>query len=467
MTHQPTNSTKTPTLLSIAWPIFVEQSLRILIGTVDTFMVAHVSDGAVAALGVSHRLIMLAIICFNFIGIGTSVVITHHLGAGDQKGAEKIASTALGVNLWMGLLASVVIFAFNEQLLRAMQLPPELMAYALPFMALMGGTLFLESINISIGAILRAHGNTRDVMFVTVGQNIINVIGVSLVLFGWFGLPKLGVEGVAAASVFSRLVATTALLILLNRRLGLRMHWRTPFDLPLERIRRILHIGLPAAGEHMSYWLAFLLITSFIGRMGAESLSIMAYAQTVQSLVILFSLSLGLGTEIVVGRLIGAGDFEGAYRQLLSSLKLCLMLTAGGMVIIALIAPRLIDLFSHDPEIVAGGALLLRIAFILEIGRVFNIVVINSLRATGDARFPVQIGAVCMWLLWVPNSWFLGLHVGWGLVGIWIAMCCDEWLRGIIMYRRWVTRKWLPFAERSRAAVMAHKNTNVPLVHET
>lgn len=465
MSHQPTtNATKTPTLLSIAWPIFVEQSLRILIGTVDTFMVAHISDGAVAALGVSHRLIMLALICFNFIGIGTSVVITHHLGAGDRKGAERIASTALGVNLWMGLLASAVIFGFNEPLLRLMQLPEELMSYALPFMALMGGTLFLEAINTAVGSILRAHGNTRDVMFVTVGQNIINVVGVSLVLFGWFGLPRMGVEGVACASVFSRLVATTALLILLSRRLGIRLHRNTPFDLPLERIRRILHIGLPAAGEHMSYWLALLLVTGFIGHMGAASLSIMTYAQTVQSLVILFSLSLGLGTEIVVGRLIGAGNFEGAYRQLLGSLKLCLMLTAGGMVIIAIIAPHLIGLFSHDPAIVAGGALLLRIAFILEIGRVFNIVVINSLRATGDARFPVQIGAVCMWLLWVPNAWLLGIHFGWGLVGIWVAMTCDEWLRGVIMYRRWVKRKWLPFAERSRAAVM---RDHVPTVHET
>jgi putative MATE family efflux protein len=455
---------KTPTLLAIAWPIFVEQSLRILIGMVDTFMVSHVSDGAVAALSVSNRLIVLALICFNFIGIGTSVVITHHLGAGDRKGAEGIASAALGVNLWMGLVASAVIFVFNAHLLRLMQLPEELMIYALPFMALMGGTLFLEAINTAVGSILRAHGNTRDVMFVTVGQNIINVVGVSLVLFGWFGLPKFGVAGVACASVFSRLVATAALLLLLRRRLGLRMHWRTPFDLPLDRLRRILHIGLPAAGEHMSYWLSFLIITSFIARMGTESLSIMAYSQTVQAFVIQFSLALGLGTEIVVGRLIGAGDFESAYRQLLSSLKLCLCLTAGGMVVIALAAPHLIALFTHDPNVIAGGTLLLRIAVILEIGRVFNIVVINSLRATGDARFPVKIGIICMWLLWVPNSWFLGLHLGWGLVGIWIAMTCDEWLRGLIMYYRWVKRRWLPAAERSRAEVMRN---HVPVVVET
>jgi Na+-driven multidrug efflux pump len=96
-----------------------------------------------------------------------------------------------------------------------------------------------------------------------------------------------------------------------------------------------------------------------------------------------------------------------------------------------------------------------------------NIVVINSLRATGDVRFPLQVGALCMWLLWVPGSWFLGLHLGWGLVGIWLAMTADEWLRGLIMYHRWVKKKWLPFAERSRAAVLAHTDTNVPIVTET
>jgi putative MATE family efflux protein len=455
---------KTPTLLGIAWPIFVEQSLRILIGTVDTFMVAHVSDGAVAALGISHRLIMFCLICFNFIGIGTSVVITHYLGAGDRKGAERISSTALGVNIWSGLIVSVAMYAGSATMLRLMKLPEELMVYALPFLSLMGGSIFLEAINIAVGAILRAHGNTRDVMFVTVGQNVINIIGNSLVLFGFLGLPKLGVTGVACSSVFSRVVASAALLYLLNRRLGIRLHWRTPFDLAWDRIKRILHIGLPAAGEHMSYWVALLLITSFIASLGAESLSIMSYAQTIQALVILFSLSLGLGTEIVVGRLIGAGDFEGAYRQLLSSLKLCLVLCAVGTALIAGFAPQLLGLFTHDPAIIKGGALLLRISVVLEIGRVFNIVVINSLRATGDARFPVQIGAICMWAIWVPNSWFLGLHLGWGLVGIWIAMTCDEWLRGIIMYRRWVSRKWLPFAERSRAAVL---NDNVPIVSET
>ena len=452
------------TLLAIAWPIFVEQSLRILIGTVDTFMVSHVSDGAVAALGVSNRLIVVALICFNFIGVGTSVVITHHLGANDRKGAEGIATAAIGVNTWTGLIASVLVYLFAVPILRLMQLPESLMVYALPFLTMMGGSLFLEAINIAIGATLRAHSHTRDVMFVTVGQNLLNIAGNCLLLFGLFGLPKLGVEGVALSSVFSRVVANIALHCLLRYRLGLRLRTADFFRLPFDRIRRILHIGLPAAGENMSYWIALLFVTSFAARLGPVSLATMSYCQQIQGLVILFSLSLGLGAEIMVGRLIGAGEFEQAYFQLLRSLRTGLILCASGVTLLALAAPHLIGLFSHDPAVISGGTLLLRICVVLEVGRVFNIIVINSLRATGDVRFPLQTGAVCMWLIWVPNSWFLGLHLGWGLVGLWIAMTLDEWLRGILMYRRWKLRKWLPAAERSRAHVVQN---NVPLVAET
>jgi len=96
-------------LIALAWPIFIEQTLRMLIGTVDTFMVSHVSDGAVAAVGVSNQVIVFFLIAFNFIGIGTSVVITHHLGARDRPGADRIASSAIAVNTWLGVSFSAVV----------------------------------------------------------------------------------------------------------------------------------------------------------------------------------------------------------------------------------------------------------------------------------------------------------------------------------------------------------------------
>lgn len=450
----PASSKPKPTLLAIAWPIFIEQTLRILIGTVDTFMVSHVSDGAVAALGVANQFVVLALICFNFIGIGASVVVTHHVGADDRAGAEKIVKTAIAVNTWIGLATSLVAFTLAAPLLRLMQLPPDLMQYARPFLTLMGGTLFMEAMNTAIGASLRAHGYTRDAMVVTVIQNILNICASSMLLFGWFGLPKMGVLGVALASVFSRVVASIILWTLLDRRLHLMLRARDFVTLRLDRIKRILHIGLPAAGENMSYWVSLMVITSFAARLGDKTLATMTYTQNVQRLIILFSISLGLGTEIMIGRLVGAGEFEHAYHQVMKSVRTGLMIATGGTLIIALAAPQLIGVFSKDPAIIAAGALLLRISVIYEPGRVFNIVIINALRATGDARFPVQIAAFSEWFLSVPLCWFLGLKLGLGLTGIWIAMMSEEWLRGLIMFRRWRQRGWMKHAERSRAQVV-------------
>jgi putative MATE family efflux protein len=453
---------KAPTLLEIAWPIFIEQTLRILIGTVDTFMVSHVADGAVAALGVANQVVVLALICFNFIGIGASVVITHHVGAGDRAGAAKIVTTAIGVNTWVGVLASLVLYFAAVPLLRLMQLPPELMVYAQPFLVLMGGTVFLEAMNTAIGASLRAHGYTRDAMVVTVIQNILNITGNCILLFGLFGAPKLGVTGVALSSVFSRLVSSVILWVLLDRRLKLRLRVRDFFDLHLGRIRRILHIGLPAAGEHLTYFLQLIVVTTFVSRLGAESLAQMTYTQSVQRLVILFSISLGLGTEILIGRMVGAGMFEEAYHEVLKSVRTGLMLATASIVVVALAARPLLGLFTHDEVILAGGTLLLRLSIIYEPGRVFNIVIINALRATGDARFPVQIAICSEWLIGVPAAWFLGHTLNWGLPGIWIALMSEEWLRGLIMYRRWKQRRWLKHAQSSRDKVTADLLPVVP-----
>ena len=438
-------------LLALAWPIFIEQGLRVMIGTVDTLMVSHIGDDAVAGLSVANQIVMLFIISFAFIGIGSSVVITHHLGAGDRQGADKISTTAISTNFWIGFAASVLISLFSTPMLRLMQVPASPLVYATPFLALMGGTLFIESLNVAMAATLRAHTHTRDAMLVALGQNILNVIGNCLLLFGLFGFPKLGVVGVAISSVFSRVVSCIALWIILKRRTHLKLGWRDFVSINMERVRRVLHIGLPAAGENISYWTAFMVVTTFIARMGATQLATQTYTLNINRWVILLDISIGLGTEILIGHLIGAGLFEKAYQELLRSLKIAFCCAIGGMIVLSAAAPWLIGVFTSTPAIIATATILIRMGLLLEPGRVFNVVVISSLRATGDARFPVIAGFICMWGLWVPLAWLLGLKLGLGLVGIWISMICDEWTRGMLMYNRWSKRKWMAAAQRSRA----------------
>jgi MATE family, multidrug efflux pump len=273
----------------------------------------------------------------------------------------------------------------------------------------------------------------------------------ALLLFGLFGAPKLGVPGVAISGVISRMVSFVILRHLVLRKTGVRLLPADYFGLSLGTLRRILRIGLPAAGENLSYWMALIVTTSFASRMGEASIAALAYSRQVTLWVILFAISIGLGTEILVGHLVGAGDVERAHRELLSSLRKGFALSLAVSVLMAFASPYLVRQFTTDAAIVAGAVQLQRLGVLLETGRVFNVVVVNGLRATGDARFPLLMGACSVWGVWVPLAWFLGLKLHLGLNGLCVAMICDEWLRGLLNYARWKRRGWVKHALSSRA----------------
>ena len=443
------------TLAAVAWPLFVESGFRVLIETVDTFMVSHVSDGAVAALGVAGQVVNLALMLFSFIGAGSTLVMTHHLGAGDQRGADRIAAVALAVNGWLGLVVSAVVALSAGPVLRLMGLPGPLLRYAVPFLTLMGGTLVLESVNIVMGAVLRARGRTRDSMLVAAGQNALNAAGNCLLLFGLMGLPRLGVLGVALSSVASRIAAFAALWILVRHRTGVRMAPRDWIAIPARHVRRVLELGVPIAGENICWSLAFLVVTSFVARMGAGSLAAQSYALQITTWATLLGGSVAFGNQILVGHRIGDGDFDEAHRQVGRSLRAGLVLVVSMLAVLAALAPRLVGAFTRDPATAAAAVLLVRMGLLLETGRVSNLIVINALRAAGDARFPVLMAMASMWLVQVPLAWLLGLRFGLGLPGVWIALASDEWLRAGIMQRRWRRRSWLSHARRSRALATA------------
>jgi putative MATE family efflux protein len=454
MNAPPDSGDRPRPLLSLAWPIFVEQSLRILVGIVSTLVVSHISDGAVAALGVANQILFFFILSFNFIGVGSSVVLTHYLGAGDRVGGDAIARTAIVANTWIGVAFSLFVFFFASTLLGWMNLPQALFADAMPFLQIMGGTLCLEAFNASISGVLRAHKHTRIAMVVGVGQNAINLIGSLIFIFGWLGAPVLGVYGVAIAGLLGRICASVALGIALFQRIEFKLKLRDFAALEWDKVRSVLRIGLPAAAENICYWTAFMFVTRQVATLGAESLAIQEYTMQIQCFVIMFSIAIGLANEILVGHFVGAGDLESAYRQTMVSVRMGLLIAIGAVIAVAMGTPWLIGQFTQNRQIVDSCTWLMRISILLEGGRVFNIIVINALRATGDVKFPFRMAVLSMWMIWVPMAW-AAVHFGFGLAGVWLAMTTDEWVRGLLMLRRWQKRQWIPFAEHSRREIHA------------
>ncbi|QHT58978.1 MATE family efflux transporter [Paenibacillus lycopersici] len=429
-------------LFALTWPILIDSVLRMMLGSADVFMLSRISDNVAGAVGLANEIIVFCILMFGFVGIGTSVAVTQFLGAGKKETASRISALAISLNVIFGLFVSLVLFAFSKQFMEMLNLAPEQIAIANKYMRLIGGFIWIEAVSYAVSSILRANGRTQDVMFVTLGVNVLHVAGNYLLIFGHMGFPEWGVTGAAVSTVFSRLIGIVVLIALLYRRIPSPIRLKDYVSFDKRHVRTILGVGLPAAGEQIAWQSQYMMIMGFVNIIGQKALSAHVYVFNISTYFMALSTAIGIATEIIVGHMVGAGEKKAAYYRLLRSLRISIMLTAVVVAITALFRFQLVGLFTDDPKIIATGAGIFLISIILEPGRVFNIVVINSLRAAGDAKFPVLMGVFSMWGVCVPLAYYLGVHLGWGLAGVWIAFTVDEWLRGLMMLWRWKSGAW-------------------------
>ncbi|MDR6548969.1 MATE family efflux transporter [Paenibacillus qinlingensis] len=429
-------------LFAVTWPIFIDSVLRMMLGTADVFMLSRISDEVTGAVGLANEIIVFCILMFGFVGIGTSVAVAQHLGAGKVKEASRISALAITINLIFGIIVSIALVVFGEPLMHVMNLEPTQIAIAKKYLTIISAFIWIEALSYAISSVLRSNGQTRDVMFVTLGVNVIHIVGNSLLIFGNLGFPEWGVTGAAVSTVVSRLLGLIVLVVILYRRLQVPILLKHYVTFKSKIVKQILSIGLPSAGEHISWQSQYLMIFSFINIIGATALSAHVYVMNVTNYFMALGMAIGMGTEIIIGHMVGAGAFQAAYHKLLRSLKFTFVLTFVIVGITSIFRKELLGLFTDNPDIIAMGSTILLLSIILEPGRTFNLVVINSLRAAGDARFPVMMGVVSMWGIAVPLAYYLGIHQEMGLLGVWIAFTVDEWVRGLLMYVRWRSRVW-------------------------
>jgi putative MATE family efflux protein len=427
----------------LTWPIFIEIFLHMLMGNADTLMLSQYSDDSVAAVGVSNQILSLIIVMFGFVATGTAILVAQHLGADENRMAGEVSIVSIAVNLLFGLLLSIALVFFSKPILSSMDLPRSLMDEASSYLKIVGGFAFIQALIMTAGAIMRSYGYTKDAMYITIGMNIVNVIGNYLFIFGPFGVPVLGVEGVAISTITSRLIGFIVSIIVIRKRIPSALPFRRLFKLPVSHVKNLLRIGIPSAGEHLSYNGSQMVITYFIASIGTNALTTKVYAQNLMMFIFLFSVAISQGTQIIIGHMIGARDFDSAYERCLKSLKIAIIISLIMAGIFSVAAEPLLRIFTSNEEIISLGKTLIYLTIILEPGRSFNLVVINALRATGDVRFPVYMGILSMWGVSVTLSYILGIWFGLGLIGIWISFIADEWLRGIIMLKRWRSKVWI------------------------
>lgn len=429
-------------ILSLTWPIFMESLFGMLLGMADTMMLSSHSDGAVAAVGVANQILTVASLMFGFVTVGTSVILNQWLGAGKLKEAGDLGRTALTMNLMIGLLLSAVLWAWADAFLLLFKLPPGLLAEGGAYLSITGSSVFLIALSMTLGTMLRCRGLVKEMMVISFGVNALHIAGNYFVLMEPFGLPSFGVEGVAASTWISRAAAMIAYWVVCSRRLDQPVRLMHPLRMRQADLRLIFKLGIPSAGEHVSYNLSQVVITYLVAMLGAAALTTKIYTQNITSFVFVFSMAIGQGTQIIAGHYIGAGRKEEAYRSGIRHLKLGAGVTLAVSLILFALSGPLIGFFTTDPEIIKLGRQLMLLSVLLEPARACNMVLISSLNAAGDVKFPVLVGLVSMWGISVPLAYMFGIVFGLGLAGIWLAFAADEWVRALVMLRRWSKRGW-------------------------
>ena len=429
-------------LISLIIPIFFELLLVTIVGNIDTIMLGYYSDEAVGAIGGITQLLNIQNVIFSFINMATAILTAQFLGAKDYKRVKQVISVSLVLNVLLGLILGGIYLFFWESLLQKINLPGELIGIGKYYFQMVGGLCILQGIILSCGAILKSHGRPTETLIINVGVNILNIIGNAFFIFGWLGMPVLGPTGVGISTVISRGIGCVAAFYMMCKYCNFTFKKKYIKPFPFKIVKNILSIGLPTAGEHLAWNVGQLMIVAMVNTMGTTIIASRTYLMLISSFTMTLSIALGQGTAIQVGHLVGAGEIKEVYHKCLKSLKIAFIFAFVTTSLVFLFRKPIMSIFTTNPDILKASLKIFPLMILLEMGRVFNIVIINSLHAAGDIKFPMFMGITCVFTVAVLFSYLFGISLGWGLAGIWLANAMDEWIRGLAMYFRWKSKKW-------------------------
>jgi len=429
-------------LRSLVWPIFIDLLLSMTLGLEDSFYLARISDRAAGAVGAMLPVMTACNMVFQtFASSGGSVAAQFMGGERYERVNQTFQSTVL-LNGVLGAAAALFLFILHNHIGHWLGLQGEAFTMTAQFLSLGGLIIFIQALRFAFSAIINAHGRPRWNVLCSVLVNVLNVAFNHLLTRGPFGLPHLGVPGIALSTILSQLVGLALAVYFVHRHLGVHPDFRNYWQRLREFLRPILRIGLPSALEPLSFQFNQMLLIALTVSLGEVALATRTYVMNLIIFAIVWSSSLALGSQIKIAHMIGAREFNQASRQLFRSLRLGMLAGFVTMGLLSLLAHPLLHIFTQDSRILSLGQTLFLMGLLLEPCRACNIIVGINLRASGDARFPALCSVPLTWGIAIPLAFFLSRHAGLGLVGIWIGMITDEGLRGVMNCLRWRTGIW-------------------------
>ena len=429
-------------VFSMSIPIFIETALQLMVPNVDQFMLSRYSSQSVAAVGNDNVIFNLVVLTLAVLSQAATILIAHYRGADNMSKVSEVCTVALATNLVLGLIISAFLFLFDDFVLDALGMPEEIWDDASLYLRWIGIFVFIQSMYMAFISFLRGFALLKLTMICSLVMNIINISGNMILIHGLGPIPSLGVLGVCISTNISKFLGFGLIIYLFHKHTPARLSLKYLSPFPKDTLHKILYLGIPSGGETFSYQLSQTVIMKFVNIFGVAVITTKVYCYIIAMISYVYSQSLAMATQILVGYFKGAGDNEEVDRRLKFTVTVAMILSGSLAILLYFNADFVLSIFTSDPEIIALGKTILFVEIFLEIGRAVNMTMVMALNAAGDVKAPITVGIIFMWLVATLGAWFFGVHLYWGLVGIWIAMAMDECFRGLVFFYRWHQGVW-------------------------
>lgn len=434
-------------------PAIMAQIASVCMQYIDASMVGQLGADDSASIGLVSSSIWLLCSIGMAVNVGFTVLMAQKIGARKYVSARNLLKLAflvcLAASLLLagaGILVSDILPVWlggNSEINRGASEYFLIFTSALPVLILnaLSSGMLQSSGNMKLPSLLNMLMCLLDVVF-----NYLLIFPSREISFGGFSLVipgcDLGIRGAALGTVAAEAVTFALMLFfLLFRTPQLQLHREEKFIFSSRLVRRAFKISLPVGFDHIAMCLAMVVSMMIVAPLGTVPIATHSFAITAESFCYMAGYGIAAAATTMVGQSIGArrSDLAVSFAWLVTGLGVSIMTAAG--ILMFIFAPLMMGLLSPVAEIRNLGAEVLRIEAFAEPLFGASIVAAGALRGAGDTFFPSLINFISMWFVRIPLS--LQLASYYGFYGIWVAMCIELCIRGLLFLYRLKRGKWL------------------------
>lgn len=434
------DSFKRKSLFRITYPLFFYAALSVAVTFADTALLSNYSDALAASVSMANQILGVAYDLSALLSVGALVLISQYLGNNQVSQARGIAMVGILAGAALGFVIAGIIVAGAPFFADWVNTPAEILGDVLIYIYVIAVAMAFNGFIMSAQAALTGFGHTLEILVVGVVANFVYLGLEYTLIYGAFGIPEMGIYGAAWSTVIVRGGTILLLILILSWRLGLRLS-----DLPKgiwQTTRKILRLSYPSVAENLAYNLYQLAVVAMIAILGVSTVLTRSYALTITQLILIITLVISHGNQVLIGYEKGAGEHDQAYRRAQKTALITGAVAMAASCLIYAFSDVLIGILTDDPEIIAGVTIVLLLQVFVTPLNTINLLLFNSLKACGDVNRPVLVNLTITFAIALPLAYWAIAVLDMGVTGLWYVYIAEEAIKAGAMLYLWRGRAW-------------------------